>query len=142
MDDDKELYTGFAPEKQAEYEGWLVDRYGEGMQARIDSSKAKFKDLGTDGMVAHRGKGEAIEADLAQALRQGLPPDSQAVKAIMGRHLAWVGEAWDKDPSPEAFAGLADHYQAHPDFRSHYDDRQAGLCDYMTAAMKAYAAGM
>ena len=32
--------------------------------------------------------------------------------------------------------------QAHPDFRSHYDDREAGLCDYITAAMKAFAATM
>jgi MerR family transcriptional regulator, thiopeptide resistance regulator len=140
--DDKDLYQGFAPEKQAEYETWLIDRCGGGVSERIDASKAKLKDLGRAGMEAFKAEGEAIEADLAKALRQGLPPDSQAVSAIMSRHLAWIGKAWDKTPSAGAFEGLADLYQAHPDFRSHYDDRQSGLCDYITAAMKAYAARM
>jgi MerR family transcriptional regulator, thiopeptide resistance regulator len=139
---DKDLYQGFAPEKQAEYEGWLVDRYGEGMRPKIEASKAKLKGAGPAGMQALKAECEAIEADLAQALRQGLPVDSEVATRTMRRHAAWVGKAWDRPPGREAFEGLADLYQAHPDFRSHYDDREPGLCDYMTAAMKAYAPGL
>jgi hypothetical protein len=75
-------------------------------------------------------------------LRQGLPAQSEAVTQIMRRHHAWIARSWDKPPTAQAFAGLADLYHAHPDFRAHYDDRQVGLCDYITAAMKAYAAAM
>jgi MerR family transcriptional regulator, thiopeptide resistance regulator len=140
--DDKTLYSGFAPEKQAEYEDWLVDRYGEDIKAKLETSRAKFKTLGEAGMRAYKGEGEAIEADLAAAMREGLAPDSAAAKAVMGRHLAWVGRAWEKAPSRAAFEGLAEMYQAHPDFRAHYEARAAGLCDYITAAMKAYASDL
>src|SRR5690242_13135502 len=34
-----DLYKGFSPEKQAGYEAWLVERYGEPMRAGIESSK-------------------------------------------------------------------------------------------------------
>src|SRR5436190_9997072 len=40
--DDKDLYKGFAPEKQAEYEEWLVDNYGDRMRQGIEASKAHW----------------------------------------------------------------------------------------------------
>src|SRR5688572_22591926 len=46
---DKDLYQGFAPEKQAEYEDWLVDRFGGDMRERIDDSRKAFTALGKDG---------------------------------------------------------------------------------------------
>ena len=39
MMDDKAMYRGFDPEKQAGYEAWVVDRYGPGIQKSIDASK-------------------------------------------------------------------------------------------------------
>ena len=54
--DDKDIYKGFAPEKQAEYEDWLVERYGGSMRERIDESRAAFTALGKDGMAARRPK--------------------------------------------------------------------------------------
>ncbi|MEO6041769.1 MAG: MerR family transcriptional regulator [Croceibacterium sp.] len=47
--DDKELYKGFSPEKQAEYEDWLVDRYGGEMRERIESGKARVAALARTG---------------------------------------------------------------------------------------------
>lgn len=35
---------------------------------------------------------------------------------------------------------MADMYLAHPDFRTHFDKRGAGFTDWLTSAMKAYAA--
>src|SRR5262245_24119315 len=41
--DDKDLYHGFAPEKQAEYEDWLVDNYGgAAMRERIEAGKQQW----------------------------------------------------------------------------------------------------
>ena len=35
-----DLYKGFSPEKQAGYEAWLIERYGEPMRSGIESAKA------------------------------------------------------------------------------------------------------
>src|SRR4051812_36816417 len=32
-----DLYKGFSPEKQAGYEAWLIERYGEPMRTRIET---------------------------------------------------------------------------------------------------------
>ncbi len=136
---DKDLYQGFAPEKQAEYEDWLVDRHGEGAKAEIDHSKAVMKDWKANDFTAFKAESEAIEADLAKAMTDGLPPDSDAVTAIVRRQHAWVARSWKKPPTREAFIGLAEMYGDHPDFRSHYEDRAKGLLEYVQAAMGAFA---
>jgi len=46
---------------------------------------------------------------------------------------------WDRPCPPEAYAGLADLYLSHPDFRARYESLGTGFCDYLTTAMKAYA---
>jgi DNA-binding transcriptional MerR regulator len=140
--DDKQLYRGFAPEKQAEYEAWLIDRYGEPMKAKIADSKAKMKKRGLtkaqfDDMQA---RVNGFEVELAKAMRDGLPIDSDAVREVLKRHQAWLAEVWPNPPSKESYAGLADLYSEHPDFRARYEARAAGLTDYMTAAMRSWAA--
>ena len=136
---DKDLYLGFAPEKQAEYETWLVDKHGPAMQEQIDASKAKMKAWKADDFAGFKAEADAIEADLAAAMTGGLPPDSDAVTAIMRRHHAFVARSWKKPPTREAFMGLAQMYGDHPDFRSHYEDRAKGLLEYVQAAMGAFA---
>src|SRR5580698_11202994 len=37
-----DLYKGFSPEKQAGYEAWLMERYGEPVRADIEHSKKSF----------------------------------------------------------------------------------------------------
>src|SRR5690606_19978202 len=40
-----DLYEGFAPEKQEEYEQWLTERYGGDMRERIARSRVKYARL-------------------------------------------------------------------------------------------------
>ena len=136
---DKDLYQGFAPEKQAEYEAWLVDRHGPAMQDQIDHAKGQMKSWKADDFASFKAEGETIEVDLARALADGLPSNSAAVMAIMRRHHSYVARTWKAPPTREAFLGLAQMYGEHPDFRSHYEDRAAGLLEYVQAAMGAFA---
>ena len=137
--DDKTLYQGFAPEKQAEHEAWLIERHGKGAEAEIAHSKAVMKDWKAGDFQDFKAEVEAIEADLAKAMTGGLPPDSAAVTAIMRRHHAFVARSWKKPTTREAFIGLAAMYGEHPDFRAHYEDRAKGLLEYIQAAMGAFA---
>ncbi|HRD28786.1 MAG TPA: MerR family transcriptional regulator [Caulobacter sp.] len=137
--DDKTLYQGFAPEKQADHEAWLVDRYGDRAQAEIDHGKTVMKGWKAEDFAGFAAEVEAIEAALADAMADGLPPDSAAVIAIVRRHHAWVARSWKAPPTRDAYLGLGQMYGDHPDFRSRYEDRAAGLLEYLQAAMTAFA---
>jgi len=139
--DEKAMYRGFDPKKQAEYERELVDRHGPQMQGHIEAARkgmAGWKQADYDAMQA---EADAIEAGMAKALTDGLPADSATVTALMRRHHAWIGKSWARPAPPEAFIGLGQMYVDDPRFRERYDGREAGLAEYMAAAMKAYAEG-
>lgn len=134
------MYRGFDPEKQAEHEAWLVERFGEKVKPDIETARTQVAGMtqaAFDGLMAEV---EAIEADLASAMASGLPADSSAVQALVKRHHAWVARSWNAPPSAERYRGLAQMYADHPEFRARYEGRAAGLTEYLGAAMRAFAA--
>jgi DNA-binding transcriptional MerR regulator len=137
---DKELYKGFGPEKQAEYEDWLVDRFGDDMRARLDENKAKVAALGAEGLAARLAEGEAAGVALAGAFKAGAAPEDPANAPLLARHQAWIATMWERACPPEAYAGLGDLYLAHPDFRANFDKNGEGFTGWLAAAMKAHAA--
>jgi hypothetical protein len=137
--DDKDLYKGFEPEKQAQYEAWLVDRYGEPMRERIETAKARFKGLAKADMQGFMAEARAIEQAMGQALADGLPADSGTVRALRRRHRAWFEAGWNGKPSAEAFKGLAGLYLEHPDFGTRYEAVRPGLTEYLAEAMRSFA---
>ena len=117
-----DLYKGISPDKQAEYEAWLVERYGGDMPQRIAASRKKFGSLSAD---EQQKLNEQLH-DLEQGLAEGLRRD-------------WVSFMWDKPCPPEAYAGLADLYLSHPDFVARYETIEPGFAEYLSGSMKAYA---
>lgn len=134
-----ELYAGLvAPEKQAEYEAWLIDRYGAGVQSDIAHSRKAMNDFSEDDRSEMLAELREIEDGLAEALRRGLPPQATALGPVIERHRAWVASSWGRECPPQAYAGLAEAYE-HPDFRQRYEAIEPGFADYLIAAMKAWA---
>jgi hypothetical protein len=84
--------------------------------------------------------GGAAEAELAEQFVAGVDAHSTDLDAMMDRHRAWVSQMWGRECPRSAYAGMADMYLAHPDFRTHFDKRGEGFTDWLTKAMKAYAA--
>lgn len=134
--DDKDLYKGFAPEKQAEYETYIADRFG---RAELDASKARMKGWSKDDFQRLADGWEEIEGGLAKALTDGLPADAEAVQALVRRQAAWIGQSWGRAPAREAFVGLSHLYRDHPDFRARYEARADGLTEYLVEAMRVFA---
>jgi DNA-binding transcriptional MerR regulator len=137
--EDKAMYRGFDPEKQAGYEKELVEKHGPDMQGHIDQAKqgmAGWKQADFDAMQA---EAEAIEAGMAKALVEGLPADSAAVSGLMRRQYDWIVKSWNRPAPAAAFKGLGEMYVSDPRFRERYDGRQAGLAEYMAAAMASFA---
>jgi len=137
--EDKAMYRGFDPERQAGYEKELVDKHGPGMVAHLDTAKAGMAGWKQADFDAMQAETEAIEAGMARALVDGLPADSGAVAALMRRQYDWIVKSWNRPAPAAAFTGLGQMYVDDPRFRERYDGRQAGLAEYMAAAMAAFA---
>jgi len=138
--DDKQMFDGFSPEKQAEHEAWVVERYGDGAAETIAKSKAAMKSWGKSDWDGFKQEGAAIEHDVARALATGLPADSDAVAAIMRRHWAWIAKSWNREPTPDAFTGLGRLYLENPEFTARYEAIAPGLTEYLAEAMRVFAA--
>lgn len=134
-----DLYKGFSADKQAEYEAWLIARDGEAMRANIEHSRkamAKMNEAEQEAMMATL---RDIETGLAEGMKRGIDPASDAIDGLLTRHRAWVAAAWDKPCPPEAYAGLADLYLSHPDFVARYETIAPGFAAWLTDAMKTHA---
>lgn len=135
-----DLYKGFSPQKQAEYEAWLIDTYGEPMQRSVEHSRKAYAKMTEAEREAVMQELKSLETGLAEGLRRGVDPQSHALDVLLDRHRAWISQMWDKPCPLEAYAGLADMYLAHPDFRTRFETIEPGFTAYLTTAMKAYAA--
>lgn len=136
----KDLYKGFSKEKQGEYEDWLVEKYGGDMRARIDRSKKAYETASEEQRAAMVRDLEEIESGLAAEMKKGTKAESASLDPLLQRHSAWVGSMWNRPCPPDAYAGLADLYLSHPDFRTRFETIADGFTDWLAAAMKAYAA--
>jgi hypothetical protein len=85
-------------------------------------------------------EGEAAGAELAAAFKSGAAPEDATNTPLLARHHAWIAAMWDRACPPDAYAGLADMYLEHPDFRTNLDCAGEGFTDWLVIAMKAYAA--
>jgi DNA-binding transcriptional MerR regulator len=135
-----ELYKGISPEKQAEYEAWLIERFGGDLPERIAVSKKKYESLSEAEKAALNTELVEVETAWADAMKNGVPADSTALDPLLKRHRAWVATMWDKPCPPGAYHGLADLHLSHPDFVSRYEAFGEGFSDYHAESMKAYAA--
>jgi DNA-binding transcriptional MerR regulator len=136
---DQDLYSGFPDATQADYESWLIDRYGGDISERVTHSKKAYAAMTEAEQAAAMEELKLIEEGLAEGLRRGTPADSEIHDLLLDRHRAWVAFMWDKPCPADAYAGLADMYLAHPDFEKRYEAIAPGFTRYLTDAMKAYA---
>jgi len=134
-----DLYKGISPEKQAEYEKWLIAKYGGDMPDRINVSKKKFAQLSEAEKASLNDELQEVENAWADAMKNGVAPDSAVLDPLIERFGQWVAVMWGKPCPPDALAGLADLHLSHPDFVSRYEAIAEGFSDYHAAAMKAYA---
>lgn len=138
--DERWMFEGFPPEKQAEHEAWLIERYGpEKAGEAIARTKDRMGGLTKRQFAGLLDELSAVETDMAAALAKGVPADSATVGAVMQRHWNWVAEHWNRAPTPEGVAGLGQLYLDHPEFSARYEAIAPGLTEYFAEAMRAFA---
>jgi MerR family transcriptional regulator, thiopeptide resistance regulator len=139
MVDTKHLYSGFSAEKQAGYEAELIERYGEPVRGEIEASRRHVGKFGPEAVAVRMRELAEVEAELAQHCRRQTPAGDSALNGLLERHRAWVSCMWGKPCPASRYAGLADLYESHADFRARYEQLAPGLADYLPAVMRAYA---
>jgi MerR family transcriptional regulator, thiopeptide resistance regulator len=128
----KEFFNGFNPEKQAEYEKEIAEKYGSDVLA---ASKKVWDASTPDERNGILAEGQAINLALVEAMPSG--PGSPAAQAQV--------EAWRNylsrnfwSPSDEQYLALGQGYAEHPDFRATYEAIQPGLADFLAKAIEIY----
>lgn len=139
--EDKDLYKGFAPEKQAQYEAWLIERGGQRMAQRIEQAKQGRANWTKADWEQVKAETDANDAGMIAAMTAGLAPDNPQVTALMADRWALMGKMWNREVEPVAFKGLGQLYLDHPDFRARFEGLAPGLTQYLADAMAAYADG-
>lgn len=136
---DADLYANvISPEKQAEYEQWLIDRYGPDMERQIERSRKRAAELKKEDWAEAMQEFDQVVEPIAEAFRRGVPPQARSLDPAIARHRDWVSWAWDNEASPQAYAGLADVYD-HPDFAARFNKMGDGFAAYLTSAMRSWA---
>lgn len=136
---DEDIYKGFAPAKQAEYEDWLVNQYGAPARSEIEAGKRRMASTTAEQMQAHLDELAGIEGDLAEAFRAGTAPGDPALASLLEPHHQWVAKSWNKPVGREAYEGLGEIYASHPDFRVRYEAIAPGFADWLRTAMANFA---
>jgi MerR family transcriptional regulator, thiopeptide resistance regulator len=134
------LYHGFSAEKQAAYEEWLVEQKGEPMRQGIEASRRHLAATQPDELQARLRKLPPIEAAIAALCREGASPDDVRLAPLLRQHRDWVASMWGKPCPPASYAGLAELYETHPDFRSRHEALAPGFADFLPRAMRSWAA--
>jgi DNA-binding transcriptional MerR regulator len=134
---DSEIYKGFDEEKQAEYEEYLIENYGDQARHNIDESKKRTKDwkkedfekVGRDYAEIHR----AIRIEM----EKGISTTDPIVQKKIKDHYAVVSRFWT--PKREEYIALGQNYCNYPEFRKVFDSHHPKLAEFIAAAMKVFA---
>lgn len=133
----KTMGTQLTPQEQREIFGddWLGDEYSAeaedrwGDTAQWRQSQERTAAYGKEDWKRIKAETDALEADVAAALRNGAPTDSPAAAELAERHRAGIEKFYDC--SYEMQCCLADLYVTDDRFRAHYDDLAPGLAQYL-----------
>ena len=78
-----------------------------------------------------------VEVAVTHLLRGGASPGDEIVQELIALHFAIVCKFWT--PDAQAYAGLAEMYVTHPDFKARYDAHDESLAEFLRDAMVVYA---
>jgi hypothetical protein len=122
-----DLYKGFSPEKQAGYEAWLIERYGDPMRENIEHARKSYAQMSRAEQEFLGRELQKVEEALANGLRTGVDPASGAIDQLLTRHRTWVATMWGRPCSADSYSGLADPLSCAPGLRDAIRANRAGF---------------
>lgn len=136
--DDKDLYKGFSPEKQAEYEKYLMNRVGADHPSFAES-KRNVKGWTKADWEKTTEEWDSICKELAALNQRKSKSSSPEVQAVIARHHTWLKKFWT--PNRETYTALGMGYtelEWKKTFEP-YDSEHPKLAMFLAKAMKCFA---
>lgn len=133
-EDERFAGLGTFDRNEAEFGDEVRERWGE--SDAYAQSAQRTSGYTEEDWAAIKAESEAIEADLAELLRAGVPADSEAAMDVAERHRTHIGSRF-YECSHEMHANLGEMYVADPRFAAHYEQRAEGLAAYVRDAILA-----
>ncbi len=127
----KELFSGFDPARHASEAG---ARWGATEVWRI--SEERTKQYGREDWWSIRTEQKMILSGLSDALREGQPPDSPTVRALVERHRQFI-DRWFYPCSLKQHLALTRLYESDARFGENIDRHGTGLTAFLVAAIRA-----
>ena len=129
----KPMLKRFTAEEQQHNERLARLEYGPDT---VNESVQRWKSYTEDQREAILEEGDAIYADMAQALEDGLAPNDDRVSLILARWHEHIRHFYE--PTLEILQGLGYTYANNPEFRANFTRIHADLPDYLHEAIDMY----
>jgi DNA-binding transcriptional MerR regulator len=129
-----ELFGDWLPE---EYEAEAEERWGD-TEAWAQSQR-RTRSYSKEDWVRIKAEGEDVERRFTEALRSGVPADSEQAMDLAEEHRQQISRNFYDCP-PEMHAGLGRMYVEDERFTAHYEQLAPGLAQYVSTAVQANAA--
>jgi DNA-binding transcriptional MerR regulator len=132
---EESMFDGF---DAAQYEDEVRERWGH-TEAYRESAR-RTASYGEDDWGRIAAEADGVNDAFAALLADGAAPDGDAARAVAERHREHISR-WFYACSPEMHRGLAEMYVADTRFTKYYEDRAAGLAQFVHDAIVANASG-
>lgn len=133
---EKEMFSGFNKEQQAEYERQIIERFGEEGNARIKESKQNAKKWSKADEEKFKSEFVDICKELTQLLGQNYKFSSKEVQNVIRKHYLWLKNFWT--PTKASYAGHG-QFIADSDLRRAYEAYHPRLPEFIAEAIQFFA---
>ena len=142
----RQMGISLTPEEKFELfgEGWSEDYEREAEERWGDTeawaqSQRRTRSYTKEDWVRVKAEGDDVERRFAEAMRAGVPADSQQAMEVAEEHRQQITRNFYDCP-PEMHAGLGRMYVEDERFTATYEQIAPGLAQYVSAAVQANAA--
>lgn len=109
--------------------------YGQSPEWAI--SQERTASWSTDDWTTHKGRFDAIDEKMADAVRAGIAPEAPEAQALVHEHRGLLSEFYPVSPAKHYLISQA--YVSDERFRTHYDSRHEGLAQWLADAVAVSA---
>ncbi len=133
---EKEMFSGFSKEQQAEYERQIIERFGEQGKAHIEESKQKAKKWSKSDEEKFKIEFIEICKELTHLLNKNCKTRTKEVQSVIRRHYLWIKYFWT--PTKESYAGHG-QFIVESDLRKAYEEYHPRLPEFIAEAIQIFA---
>ncbi len=136
---DKEMFSGFSPEEQMEYEAYLVNRYGEKAKKQIAEAKVNAENWTKEAWEVASKEWVDIFNQLKILMEGNVSVEDKKVQALIRRHFEWLSKIWTPDKESYVLHATGFIDLAWKKAFEQIDDRHPRLAIYFATAVRFFA---